>query len=191
MAGKLHPVLRIAVDDGIELRPWRLEDAELLYVTVGANREQLEEWLPWPSTMQSASDEAAFIRTTLGWLATGEGLGCAIVVDRGLAGGIMLNKIDQINKSTELGYWLAERFVGRGVMTRSTQALTSFAFEELGLHRVVIRAVAGNARSRAIPMRLGFTHEGTERESNVLNGEFINLETYSMLSTEWVPLALS
>jgi ribosomal-protein-serine acetyltransferase len=190
MAGKLHPVLRIAVGDGIELRPWRLEDAELLYVTVEANRARLEKWLPWPSAMQSASNEASFIRTTLGWMATGEGLGCAIVVDRRLAGGIGLNKIDQVNKSTELGYWLAEGFVGRGVMTRSTQALMSFAFEELGLHRVEIRAATGNTRSRAIPMRMGFTHEGTERESNVLNGEFIDLETYSMLSTEWVASAL-
>lgn len=187
MAGELHPGLRIAVDDGVELRPWRLEDAELLYVTVEANRERLAEWLPWLSSMQSAADEAGFIRTSLGWLATGEGLGCGIIADRTIAGGIGLNKIDQINKSTELGYWLVEGFVGRGLMTRSTEALTSFAFGSLGLQRVVIRAATGNARSRAIPMRLGFTHEGTERRSQVLNGEFIDLEVYSMLASEWVP----
>lgn len=185
MASPLHPGLRIAVDDGVELRPWRLEDAELLYVTVVANRERLEEWLPWPSTIQSAADEAAFIRQTIDWMSKGEGLGCAIIVDRELAGGIGVHKIDQVNKSAEIGYWLADGFVGRGVMSRSTQALTSFAFEELGLHRVVIRAATGNARSRAIPMRLGYTHEGTERESQVLNGEFIDLESYSMLAPDW------
>ena len=189
MVSQLHSGLRIAVGDGIELRPWRLEDAELLYVTVEENRERLAEWLPWPSTMQSASDEASFIRQTQDWMRKGTGLDCALVVDRTIAGGIGVHKIDSVNRSGEIGYWLTEGFVGRGVMTRSTQALTSFAFEELRLHRVEIRAATGNARSQAIPMRLGFTHEGTERESNVLNGEFISLETYSMLSTEWVPSA--
>ena len=187
MAGELHPGLRIAVDDGVELRPLRLEDAELLYVTVAANRERLEEWLPWPPSIQSASDEAAFIRQTHDWMREGTGLGCAIVVDRALAGGIGIHKIDQVNGSAEIGYWLAEGFVGRGLMTRSTQALTSFAFEELGVHRVVIRAATGNARSRAIPMRLGFTHEGTQRQAELLNGEFVDLEVYSMLASEWAP----
>jgi ribosomal-protein-serine acetyltransferase len=121
----------------------------------------------------------------------GTGLGCAITVDRDLAGGIGLHKIDSINRSAEIGYWLVEGFVGRGVMSRSTQALTSFAFEELAMHRVVIRAATGNARSRAIPMRLGYTHEGTERGSQVLNGESIDIEAYSMLSTEWAPSGLS
>ncbi len=187
MAGELHAGLRIAVDDGIELRPLRLEDAEPLYVTVETNRAHLEEWLPWPPTIQSASDEAAFVRTSLGWLATGEGLACTIVVGRSIAGGIGLNKIDYINQSTELGYWLSAAFVGQGLVTRSARALTTFAFGSLGLHRVVIRAATGNVRSRAIPMRLGFTHEGTERDAQVLNGERIDLEVYSMLEPEWAP----
>lgn len=191
MAGELHPGLRIAVDDGVELRPLRLEDAELLYVAVAVNRERLEEWLPWPPTIRSAADEAAFIRQTLDWMREGTGLGCAITVDRDLAGGIGLHKIDSVNRSAEIGYWLAEGFVGRGLMTRSTQALTSFVFESLGLHRVVIRAATGNVRSRAIPMRLGFTHEGTQREAGLLNGEFVDLEVYSMLAAEWAPSARS
>jgi len=124
-------------------------------------------------------------------MSTGEGLACAIMVDGALAGGIGLNKIDQLNRSVELGYWLVEAFVGRGIMTRATEALTSFAFEMLGLHRLVIRAATGNARSRAIPMRLGFTHEGTERSSQLLNGEFVDLETYSMLAPDWVQSASS
>ena len=186
MAGKLHPELRIAVDDGVELRPLRLEDAELVYSIIAAERERLSEWLPWPGAIQSAPDEASFIRTSLGQLAMGEGMACAIVTNRTIAGGIGLHKADHINKSTEIGYWLSEGFVGQGLVTRATRVLTSFVFEELGLHRVAIQAATGNARSRAIPMRLGFVHEGTERESHLLNGELVDLETYSMLATEWV-----
>ena len=191
MAGELYTGLRIAVDDGVELRPLGLEDAELVYSIIAAERERLSEWLPWPGTIQSASDEASFIRTSLGQLAMGEGMACAIVTNRTIAGGIGLHKTDYINQSTEIGYWLAAGFVGRGLMSRSTQALTTFAFEALGLHRVVIRASTGNARSRAIPMRLGFVHEGTQRDAELLNGEFVDLEVYSMLSTEWVPSAHS
>jgi len=181
----LLPNLVIPVDDGIHLRPLRLEDAEPIYLTVEAQRERLEEWLPWPSAIHSAASEASFIRTSLGWMATGDGIACAIIADGHIAGGIGLNLIDHENENTHLGYWLAEEFVGRGIMTRATSALTTFAFDDLRLHRVVIRAATGNTRSRAIPMRLGFTHEGTEREVQLLNGRFVDLEVYSMLSTEW------
>ena len=184
MPSALHLGIRIAVDDGVELRPLRLEDAEPLYYLVDANRARLAEWLPWVGGMQSAVDEAAFIRATHEQLGTGTGLSCVLAVDRAIAGTIGCS-INPANRSAEIGYWIASSFEGRGLVTRAARALTTFLVTDLGLHRVAIRAVTANARSRAIPERLGFTHEGTQRHAEILNGDFFDLEVYSMLAPEW------
>ena len=66
----------------------------------------------------------------------------------------------------ELGYWIRANHEGRGHITRACRALIDIGFEELGLHRIEIRAGLENARSRAVPERLGFTYEGIEREGS-------------------------
>lgn len=184
MPTALNRNLRIAVGDGVELRPLRLEDAEPVYYLVAANRERLAEWLPWVPSMQSAADEAAFIRSGHGAIEAGTGLSCAIVVDRVVVG-TMGCVITPQSRSAEIGYWIAEGFEGRGIVTRAARALTTFLVTDLDLHRVVIRAATDNARSRAVPERLGFMHEGTQRHAEILNGNFFDLEVYSILAPEW------
>lgn len=184
MAVALHLGIQIAVDDGVLLRPLRLEDAEPCYFLVEANRERLGQWLPWVPSIQSAADEASFIRAGHGQLEAGTGLSCAIVVDRAVAGTIGAS-IKADSRAAEIGYWIADGYEGRGIVTRAARALTTFLVTDLDLHRVVIRAATENARSRAIPERLGFTHEGTQRHAEILNGDFFDLEVYSMLAPEW------
>jgi len=184
MAGVLNQSIRISVDDGILLRPLRLEDAEVAYYLVEANRERLAEWLPWVPSMLSPSDEAAFIRGTHGALEAGTGLSCAIVVDRALAGTLGAS-IDSSNRAAEIGYWIADGYEGRGIVTRAARAMTTFLFTDLELHRVVIRAAVENARSRAVAERLGFVHEGTQRDGELLKGDYVDLAVYSMLAPEW------
>lgn len=184
MPAELHLGIRIAADDGIELRPLRLEDAEPLYYLVEANRARLGEWLPWVPEIRSPADEAAFVRGTHASIEAGRGLSCAIVVDRTIAGTIGCS-IDAPNRSAEIGYLVAESFEGRGIVTRAARALTTFLVTDLELHRVVIRAGTDNARSRAVPERLGFTHEGTQRHAEIVNDRFLDLEVYSMLAPEW------
>ena len=59
-------------------------------------------------------------------------------------------------------------------------------FEEMDLHRVEgSRCAAGNARSNAIPRRLGFKLEGTLRDAELVNGRYHDLLVYAMLKSEW------
>ncbi|HWF58347.1 MAG TPA: GNAT family protein, partial [Candidatus Dormibacteraeota bacterium] len=74
---------------------------------------------------------------------------------------------------------------GRGLVTRSVAALVDLAFGPLGLHRVELRAATRNARSRAVAERLGLVHEGTLRDAELLASGHVDLEIYSVLSTEW------
>ena len=53
------------------------------------------------------------------------------------------------------------------------------------LNRIEIRAAVGNARSRAIPERLGFKQEGTLREAERVGDAYLDAVVYSMLGSEW------
>lgn len=70
-------------------------------------------------------------------------------------------------------------------MTNTVKALLQYAFVVLQLNKVEIRAAEGNAKSRAIPERLGFTAEGTIRAAEWLYDHYVNHVVYGMLASEW------
>src|SRR5919199_4217109 len=61
----------------------------------------------------------------------------------------------------EIGYWIRSDVTGRGLGTEAAAALTRVAVEAHGVQRVEIRCDPNNARSAAIPRRLGYRHEAT------------------------------
>jgi ribosomal-protein-serine acetyltransferase len=100
-------------------------------------------------------------------------------------GRIGLHHLNRDNKNASIGYWLTKNTEGKGIITRSCKVLITYGFEELELHRIEIKAAVNNVKSQAIPQKLNFTKEGTLRESELVNGVFLDLVLYSMLQDEW------
>ena len=98
---------------------------------------------------------------------------------------IDLFDINRLHHCAEIGYWLSERFTGRGIVTRGTAALLDHAFGPLELNRVIIRAATTNARSYAVAVRLGFTKEGVERQRVRHPDHYDDMVVYGMLADEW------
>jgi ribosomal-protein-serine acetyltransferase len=73
----------------------------------------------------------------------------------------------------------------------SCQTFINYAFTVLKLNRLVIYCASENLRSRAIPERLGFVHEGAAREAEWLYDHFVDLEIYSLLHRDWSPQNLA
>lgn len=72
-------------------------------------------------------------------------------------------------------------------MTEAVNVLSRWAFRKQRMFRVQIKCATENVRSRAIPERLGFVHEGTERcGARLANGRYTDLEVYSRLRTDKV-----
>ena len=80
---------------------------------------------------------------------------------------------------------LAEDAGGKGIMTRSVKAVLHYAFENLKLNKIEIRCGVGNAKSRAIPERLGFKLDGILRDEEWLYDHFHDIAVYSLLASEW------
>ena len=169
--------------DGAILRRLTIEDLGEIWALVDAERDRVGEWMPWVEGTKTIEDERRWLA---GVVADERGLeGCGIFVpDDGYAGGIGL-MLDSFGIMGEVGYWIGSEHEGRGLVTKATRALIDIGFGELGLHRIVIRAGVGNARSRAVPERLGFTLEGYTREEGRGCSGFYDIVVYGLLDREW------
>lgn len=78
-----------------------------------------------------------------------------------------LHEIDWNIPKFEIGYWVDEKFEGKGYMTEATLRITQFAFEELDAKRIVIRCDRDNVKSRAVAERAGFELEGILRNDEL------------------------
>jgi ribosomal-protein-serine acetyltransferase len=173
------------VDDEIRLRLLESCHVDALFALVDANRQYLRHWLPWLDANITVSDTLHFIQATQKQFAANSGFVAGIWYRGKLVGVIGHNRLDWENRISWLGYWLAEKFQGRGIMTKSCRALINHAFAELKLNRIDIRCAVKNRKSQAIPEQLGFRNEGTIRQAEWLYDKFVDHVVYGLLASEW------
>ena len=179
-------MLRHELPNGYALRLLEESDADELFALIDANREHLAPWMPWVARAPSAADVLPFIRATRRQIADNDGLQTAIVDPGGrIVGMIGVHNIDWLNRKTSIGYWLARDEQGRGTMTEAVRAYVDHAFATWKLNRVMIQAAVENARSRAIPERLGFREEGILREVERVGDRMLDDVVYAMLAADW------
>lgn len=178
-------MFEIPVDEDIMLRRVRLESAARIFGAIDRNRGHLGPWLPFVDATARVSDTENFIRSVIESNGPKKDLVYEILVGDEFAGLVALKEIDLHNRKTELGYWITAAHAGRGIMTRSVRALLDYAFVELKMQRVQLKAGIGNTRSVMIAERLGFVFEGIERRGEKLSERFADLQVYSMLKEEW------
>jgi ribosomal-protein-serine acetyltransferase len=182
-------VTQIKVDRDIVVRPLRPEEAGLVYALIDANRAYIARFLPWCTPEYSVEDARKFIVQQQETYSKGDSAGGGIFFKRELVGDIGMRGFKSPNKSASIGYWLAEPWQGRGIVTRCCRKLIDLAFSDYGLHRVEILAAASNVRSQAVPKRLGFVHEATLREAVRIADGYQDFEVYSVLAHEWPNVA--
>ena len=178
-------MLRRDLPGGAHLRLLEESDADELFALTDANRAHLEPWMPWVAFTRSPDDTLQFIRATRRQVGEDDGMQLAIVgADGAIAGVVGLHRIDWPNRATSIGYWLAADRQGGGLVTEAVRALVEYAFEDRGLHRIEIAAAVGNARSRAVPERLGFREEGVQRAAERHGERYLDLVVYALLATD-------
>lgn len=178
-------MFRKTIREGVHLALLEERQASELFAAVDRERAHLQQWLPWVAATTQVDDTLNFIRTSLQQFANNEGLAAGIWCGSQLVGVLGTHKIDWLNRKVEIGYWIASKFQGRGIITEACRTLTEHAICEWKLNRVEIHCAAGNEKSCAIPKRLGFQYEGLLREAQLLNGRYVDTHVYAMLAREW------
>ncbi|PTX65005.1 ribosomal-protein-serine acetyltransferase [Melghirimyces profundicolus] len=131
--------------------------------------------------MRNVSDYEPVIDAWLKQFAAEDGFQAGVIYRGTLVGMAGFHGMDRRNEQTSIGYWLAEEYQGKGIMTRVCRFLIRYAFAEWKLNRVEIRCGVENHKSRAIPERLGFRMEGVIRDGEQLSGTFTDLAVYGLL----------
>lgn len=165
------------------LRPWRMEDAADVArfadnPRVAAN---LRDVFPHPYGLEDAE---SFLRSCLRQEGQGQ-IARAIEVAGRAAGSVALFiGQDVYRRSAELGYWLAEDYWGRGIMTRAVIQLCREGFSAFELDRIYAEPFAANAGSRRVLEKAGFVCEGIMRSAVFKNGKTQDYCMYALLREE-------
>jgi RimJ/RimL family protein N-acetyltransferase len=102
-----------------------------------------------------------------------------------LVGDLSLLWASEVHQSGELGFAFHPAHQGWGYATEAARPVLSFAFDVLGLHRVIGRAEARNVGSARVLEKLGMRREAQLVENEWVKGEWQSEVVYAMLADEW------
>ncbi|MCP3474421.1 GNAT family N-acetyltransferase [Bradyrhizobium sp. CCGUVB1N3] len=157
------------------LRPLALSDAPAI-------QRHFDNWniirhlaavVPWPYPADGAE---TFVRQQLEKVSAGEEIYLWVLVPRGGDGeaiGIIHFRPRADGRKGNRGFWLAEPYWNRGLMTEAITAVNDFAFRTLGLDHFFVCNAVSNAASRRVKRKTGaefvgfieLAHHGGESKS--------------------------
>lgn len=169
--------MRLA-DGPCAVRDWRPGDEPDL-VAAADNRNvwrNLQHRFPHPYTAADARDWFALLA------AMAEPTHWAVEVDGRAVGGVGVDPGEGIfARSGQFGYWLAEPYWGRGIMTAAVRLAAAYALDRFDLVRLEAPVFAWNPASMRVLEKSGFVREGILRRSVLKDGQLIDQVLYARL----------
>ena len=165
------------------IRKWDPADAKDLSAVLSNAKihDNLRDGLPYPYTEQDGLD---FISAMLSADAN-ETFAFAITTEGKVIGSIGVFRQGNIHRRTaELGYYIAEAYWGKGMMTKAVRQICRYVFDNSDILRIYAEPFAFNAASCRVLEKAGFQYEGTSRSNAVKNGNVIDMKMYSLLKSE-------
>ncbi len=172
------------LNNGIKISLTIPQYSEELFELTEKNRAFLKEWLPWLDHVTKISDTKEFIEKQLLRFQRGEALHVTIFYLERIAGVLGYNLIDPVDEIGHIGYWLAQEYNGKGIMTECVKDLIGIGFKYYSLNRIEIRCAVDNKKSRAIPERLGFQQDGIIRQAEKVYKKYLDHAVYGLLKKE-------
>ena len=162
------------------IRSWQQGD-ELTLPQHANNRAiwlNLRDRFPYPYTQADAQQ----------WIVSVVGVipetSFAITVSGEAVGGIGLVLHEDIERcSAEVGYWLAQPYWGRGILTVALKAFTHYAFNEFELTRLYAVPFLGNLASIKVLEKAGYQCEGIMRRSAIKDGQVVDQALYAYIKS--------
>ena len=170
----------------ISLRHPRWADFE---AWISLRRESLEYLRPWEPDISERGLNRASYRGRLTRLKKlmqqDRAYPFHIFRETTLIGACNVTHIDRgMAQSARLGYWIGERFTGRGFARAAVQSVSSFCFDNLRLHRIEAAVQSDNPASIKVLQTAGFQFEGTARSMLKIDGKWRDHDIYARLSID-------
>jgi RimJ/RimL family protein N-acetyltransferase len=105
-----------------------------------------------------------------------------------ILGGCGIYVVNPPNNEGYLGYVLNCNFWGQGYATETAQALLTFGFTQLKLHRIFATCDLENKASADVLEKIGMKNEGHFHEHKWKNGKWHDTLLFAILDHEWMKL---
>ena len=166
----------------ISLDIWRTSYAADLADALNSRKVQdnLRDGIPYPYQPQDAKNYIDKILTA------GEDsvYAFAVMLSGKVIGSISVTRKDNVHRYTgELGYFIAEKWWGRGIATEAVKKMCEFIFSKTNIMRIYAEPYATNEASCRVLAKAGFTLEGVLRNNAFKNGKLIDTRIYSLVRT--------
>lgn len=168
----------------VTLRSWKDSDLESL-VKYGNNVDianNLSDAFPHPYTEE---DGRKFLKI---FADTEKHLILAIDVDGEAVGSIGIHpRRDIYRKNAEIGYWLAEPFWGKGILSKVVPQMVKKGFEKFDIVRLYAPVFARNKASQRVLEKSGFKVEARLYGTVFKNGKFEDEVVLGLRRENWKP----
>jgi RimJ/RimL family protein N-acetyltransferase len=99
----------------------------------------------------------------------------AIIVDDSAIGSIGAKLQEDVHrKNAEMGYWLAEPFWGKGIITEAIMRFVDLMFSETEIERIFARPFGTNIASQQVLIKAGFKLEAVFEKTLIKYNEYLD-----------------
>ncbi len=171
----------------IAIRKYSKSDAPAFQAAVLESYEHLSKWfswctpdytideaVEWSHSSEKTWDEGTDYRFLIENLNTGE-----------ILGAVGINQVVPQHMIGNLGYWVRQSAINKGVCTQAAKKVVGLAFKDLGFQRIEITVPTDNHASNAVAVKLGAKFEGTFRNKIIFKGISVPAKCYSIIPSDY------
>jgi RimJ/RimL family protein N-acetyltransferase len=161
-----------------QIRSFELRDkASLIKYANNKNiADNLRDRFPYPYTEETADEWLTIMSIQ------NPEINFAIANENELIGGIGIDIQEDIFRySAEIGYWLAEPFWGKGIITEALNLYSDYVFEKFNLVRLFAGVFDHNSASAKVLEKAGYKLEGRMVKAVFKNGKFYDQLLYAKI----------
>jgi len=164
----------------IFIRPIEERDVNDRYVN-WLNDSEVNRFLETRHHLQNLDSVSMFVREKI--KCTDERLFAICLLDGTHIGNIKIGPVIAAHRRADVSLFIGERaHWGKGLATEAIGLLAKYAFDHLGLHRLVAGCYAENLGSRMAFERNGFVVEGQLREHALDNGTWTDVVLLGLIN---------
>ncbi|MBC8170866.1 MAG: GNAT family N-acetyltransferase [Anaerolineae bacterium] len=175
--GRLVRLAAPQPDDHLHFAKWSENDEYLRVMDNDPARPQsAQAHQLWEQSFSGASNLFFFRLRTLS--------------DDTLIGLAALGDVHLTNHTASLGIAISDpAYWSKGYGTDAMRLIVGYGFRELNLHRITSSTISYNVRSIKVHEKVGFKHEGIQRESIQREGQRYDVIHFGILRSEWEALS--